>query len=239
MISNYDDIHRMHRHHKLPIGDKPALLNGSEQLFRENFLSEELLEFQDASRQKDLPGAADALIDLVVVALGTAIMMGLPWQPLWTDVFRANMAKKRVTSTRAQGGYDLAKPEGWRPPETTTILKKFRRGTPDPAYSAKPGVVTLCGSTKFKDEFQYWDRHFTLRGFVVLSVGFFSHADGEMVSATAKAKLDQLHLHKIDMSDRVFVINPGGYIGESTAAEIAYAEGRDVEIWYLERLEDE
>lgn len=35
--------------------------------------------------------------------------------------------------------------------------------------------------------------------------------------------LDMLHLRKIDLADRVLVINPGGHIGESTGKEIAYA----------------
>lgn len=37
--------------------------------------------------------------------------------------------------------------------------------------------------------------------------------------------LDAVHLRKIDLADRVLVVNPGGYVGESTTREIAYARG--------------
>jgi hypothetical protein len=69
---------------------------------------------------------------------------------------------------------------------------------------------------------------------VVLSCGFFSHADDEELDATTKAELDQLHLHKINMSHSIFVINVDGYIGESTRSEIDYATSRGKDIHYLE-----
>lgn len=235
-MSNFDDIYRMHQHFQLPIETRPVFLSTSDQLFRENFLREELLEFEGSCKRRDLPEAADALIDLVVVTMGTAVMMGLPWEALWNDVLRANMSKERVVSKRAQGGYDLGKPEGWeRPRSKDIIMVSQERGVPAPAYpSASPHVVTLCGSTRFKDEYTYCNRQFTLQGYVVLSCGFFSHADDEELDATTKAELDQLHLHKIDMSDSIFVINPDGYIGDSTRAEIDYAKSRGKDIHYLD-----
>lgn len=84
-------------------------------------------------------------------------------------------------------------------------------------------VITLCGSTKFKKEFEEVNSRLTLEGNVVLSVGVFGHADGVEMTAEQKKELDEIHLQKIDMADEIFVINVGGYIGESTGYEIFYA----------------
>ena len=92
-------------------------------------------------------------------------------------------------------------------------------------------IITLCGSTRFKNEYEKWNRHFTLRNFVVLSCGVFNSPD---ITKEQKEDLDRLHLEKIRISDYVFIINKGGYIGESTRKEIEYAERLGKEILYLE-----
>lgn len=92
-------------------------------------------------------------------------------------------------------------------------------------------VVTLCGSTRFKDDFMQIQKELTLKGYIVISVGLFGHDDDAEVwegmdenSLTAtKMMLDDMHKSKIDMADEIFVINPGGYIGDSTWSEICYA----------------
>jgi len=98
-------------------------------------------------------------------------------------------------------------------------------------------VITLCGSTKFKEEFMAEQRRLTLEGIIVISVGIFGHADGEnetVITDEIKVMLDDMHKRKIDMADEIFVINPGGYIGSSTRSEIDYAMGKGKEIKYLE-----
>lgn len=98
-------------------------------------------------------------------------------------------------------------------------------------------VITLCGSTKFKDEFIQAQRRLTLEGIIVISVGIFGHADGEnetVITDSVKVMLDDMHKRKIDMADEIFVINPGGYIGSSTRSEIDYAMKKGKEIKYLE-----
>ena len=99
----------------------------------------------------------------------------------------------------------------------------------------RPRVVCLCGSTRFKSEFIALNFSLTMAGVVVLTVGWFSHADADMYTPTEeeRARLDELHLRKIDMADYVLVINPGGYIGESTEREIAYAESVGRTVQYL------
>ncbi len=78
-------------------------------------------------------------------------------------------------------------------------------------------VVTLCGSTRFKNEFMEAQKRLTLEGCIVISVGLFGHSgDSEVWTEGTKEMLDDMHKRKIDMADEIFVINVGGYIGSST-----------------------
>lgn len=96
-------------------------------------------------------------------------------------------------------------------------------------------VVTLCGSTKFKEQYLETQKRLTLEGNIVISVGLFGHSgDDEVWTEGTKAMLDDMHLRKIDMADEVFVINVGGYIGSSTRNEIKYAMDHGKEVRYLE-----
>ena len=85
-------------------------------------------------------------------------------------------------------------------------------------------VITLCGSTKFKDEFIEAQKELTLRGNIVISVGLFSHSDDDVLNDRMKEMLDDMHKRKIDMADEIMVIDVNGYIGESTQNEIEYAK---------------
>lgn len=93
-------------------------------------------------------------------------------------------------------------------------------------------VITLCGSTRFKEDFLREQKRLTLEGNIVISVGLFGHSgDSEVwegmdenTLTQTKIMLDDMHKRKIDMADEIFVINTGGYIGESTRSEIAYAQ---------------
>ena len=95
-------------------------------------------------------------------------------------------------------------------------------------------VVTLCGSTKFKDEFFQVQKELTLKGFIVISVGLFGHSGDDLQGL--KEMLDDMHKRKIDLADEIFVINKGGYIGSSTKSEIEYAKLAGKRISYLEEL---
>lgn len=98
-------------------------------------------------------------------------------------------------------------------------------------------VITLCGSTRFKDEFLEVQKKLTLAGNIVISVGLFGHSgDNEVWTEGTKEMLDDMHKRKIDMADEIFVINVGGYIGSSTASEIAYAQATGKEVHYLEKV---
>ena len=100
----------------------------------------------------------------------------------------------------------------------------------------RPKIVCLCGSTRFKQEFIDANFEETMNGKIVLSVGWFSHADGNIYTPTPEEKtaLDELHLRKIDLADEVFILNVGGYIGESTQRELNYAIAKGKPVRYLE-----
>lgn len=89
--------------------------------------------------------------------------------------------------------------------------------------SKRPTIVCLCGSSRFRDEFQRAAETETLAGRIVLSLGVFSQASGAALSAEQLEQQRRLHQHRIDLADEVLIINPGGYVGESTAEEIEYA----------------
>jgi hypothetical protein len=104
--------------------------------------------------------------------------------------------------------------------------------------AARPEIVTLCGSTRFKDAINAENARLTMAGHLVISLGVFGHTDMPDVDWTtggsdAKRMLDDLHKRKIDLADRVHVVNPGGYIGESTRGEIAYAVEHGKPVTYL------
>jgi len=94
-------------------------------------------------------------------------------------------------------------------------------------------ILTLCGSTKFKDDFIRVNKELTLAGNVVLSVGCFGHS-GDFITDEQKLMLDAIHKRKIDLSEGIYVINKGGYIGSSTREEIKYARSHGKSIFYME-----
>ena len=103
-------------------------------------------------------------------------------------------------------------------------------------------VITLCGSTRFKDAFMQAQKKLTLEGNIVISVGLFGHSGDQEVwegmsedtLTQTKIMLDDMHKRKIDMADEIFVINVGGYVGESTRSEIEYAQSTGKVVRYLE-----
>ena len=104
-------------------------------------------------------------------------------------------------------------------------------------------VITLCGSTRFKEDFLGVQKTLTLEGNIVISVGLFGHSgDSEVWEgkeegewSDTKMMLDDMHLRKIDMADEIYGINRGGYIGESTRREIEYALTQGKKVNYMEK----
>lgn len=95
-------------------------------------------------------------------------------------------------------------------------------------------IITLCGSTRFKEQFLEAQKLLTLEGYIVISVGLFGHSgDDDVWKPGVKEMLDDMHFRKIDLADEIYVINVDGYIGESTKREIAYAEETGKKVNYL------
>lgn len=98
---------------------------------------------------------------------------------------------------------------------------------------ARPTIVCLCGSTRFREAFEEANYRETLEGKIVLSVGCFGNS-GHVISEDQKIFLDELHKRKIDLADEILVLNVGGYIGESTRNEIIYARSKNKRVRFWE-----
>ena len=94
-------------------------------------------------------------------------------------------------------------------------------------------VVTLCGSMRFSKQMQEIALELEVKqGYCVLTpVGDTTNQPSEKEIE----KLAQAHFKKIDMSDAVYVVNIGGYIGESVSREVCYAKEHNKEIIYHEK----
>ena len=97
----------------------------------------------------------------------------------------------------------------------------------------RPEIVCICGSARFASEMRVVNRDLTFAGVIVVAPG----EAGELVTDEQKAALDALHLRKIDLADRVLVVNPGGYVGESTSREISYARAAGKPVSFTDPIE--
>lgn len=111
--------------------------------------------------------------------------------------------------------------------------------------AVRPVVVCLCGSTRFSAAFREANLRETLDGKIVLSIGCDTRSDQDLFGhlpadelERIKARLDELHLRKIDLADEVLILNVGGYIGQSTGRELAYAEAHGKRVRFLEPVSD-
>jgi predicted HAD superfamily Cof-like phosphohydrolase len=123
--TNYEDVVAFHKKFGLPTPAKPKDLDEETFFYRSDFIQEELDELNDAYANLDEAGIIDALVDIVYVAMGTAVFMGFDWQRHWDEVQRANMCKVRAASaegTPRNNAFDVVKPEGWVGPQHEKIL---------------------------------------------------------------------------------------------------------------------
>lgn len=118
----FEDVKAFHKKFGLIVSDVPVRLTDRKADERIEFMQEELDEYVAGVAEKDMAKIADSLVDLVYVALGTAVMHGLPWALLWNEVQRANMAKVRGTTHRGHA-VDVMKPPGWVPPNHDPLLE--------------------------------------------------------------------------------------------------------------------
>jgi predicted HAD superfamily Cof-like phosphohydrolase len=126
-MSNFKDVEDFIVKYEVPYFKNPGFLDLETLKFRINFMEEELNEFKDSCSNSNLEGMADALIDLVYVAMGTAKMMGLPWEALWEEVHSCNMKKIKVSNildSKRKSPIDVVKPKDWKQPDIKKILKE-------------------------------------------------------------------------------------------------------------------
>jgi hypothetical protein len=114
------------------------------------------------------------------------------------------------------------------------MVKNAESGTWVPP---RPKIVCLCGSVRFREDFEKWACFFTREGVCVVGVACYDHDHFHNTEqgALIKMRLDYLHFQKIAMADAVFVINKDGYIGESTAREIRMAEALGILVAYMDK----
>lgn len=145
-MMNFDDVRAFHEHYGVPQAVAPTPLHPDDAGYRVSFMQEELDEYVEAVKRGDLAGQFDALLDLVYVAMGTAIWQGFPWQQGWNEVQRANMAKERVASadvSKRGHAWDIVKPAGWAPPDIEAVLTRARtHAQVDAAMRACPDEPT-------------------------------------------------------------------------------------------------
>ncbi len=94
-------------------------------------------------------------------------------------------------------------------------------------------IVTICGSMKFQKEMMKLAAKLELeKKYIVIQCVYFS--DNCELTADDICILNEIHYKKIEISDAIYVVNVGGYIGKSTHMEIEYARLCGKEILYLE-----
>jgi len=122
-------LHDVADFHELILEDHaahaPSLISMEYCVERARFLTEELDEFVVGANEGSIVKVADALADIIYVALGTAYKMGLPFDEIWRAVQSANMQKKRGITKRGNK-VDAIKPEGWVGPEAA-IARAIQR----------------------------------------------------------------------------------------------------------------
>lgn len=126
------------------------------------------------------------------------------------------------------------------PSERSPIMNLMEDQQMPQSAEGEAKIITLCGSTKFEAEFTEVNQRLTMEGCIVISLGMFSLPNLPDYDWTAdtldlRGRVSRVHLHKIRMADEVYVVDPGGYVGESTRREIAYAQLLGKPVRYLSR----
>lgn len=179
----------------------------------------------------------DSLHDVILRETGERY--GLYWleaAPTYNEAAKHYLRTGELDSILCLDAVDRKEPTT----ETEILEEFFDRQLPmtfDPKRTVeRPTIVCLCGSTKFRAEMTETNHRLTLSGSIVLAPGVFAH-DGDEITEEQKRNLDELHLRKIDMADEVLIVDPGGYVGESTAREIAYARVQHKPLYFLSTMQ--
>lgn len=124
MSNWFEDVKDFHRAFGQRIGVVPELPEPEERSLRIKLIIEEIAEYSQAETQHDLVEIADALADIIYIALGTAVSYGIPLDNVFEEVHRSNMAKLVDGKPLKREDGKVIKPAGWKPPDVEGILKK-------------------------------------------------------------------------------------------------------------------
>lgn len=100
--------------------------------------------------------------------------------------------------------------------------------------------ITLCGSTRFKAQFEEWNHKLALAGHTVYSLSMFAREENDVgkegyltINEQEKITLDLVHLDKILNSDCIVVIDVGEYTGFSTKREVQWARIQGKQVYWI------
>lgn len=129
MLKLMRDVADFHRAGDVPIKTRAKLPDGDRARLRCDLIEEEAAEFAEAVQDHDLVGAADALADLIYVAVGAALEFGIPLDEVWNEVHRSNMAKVDQTTGKIRRRADgkILKPKDWAAPEIMPIIVRAQQ----------------------------------------------------------------------------------------------------------------
>ena len=136
-MTDYGDVYAFHRLWHEP-NRWPKLPDGTEWSHRVRLITEEFAELSKAHAVGDLVAFADGIVDMAWVVLGTGVVTGLPYDALWYEVKRANMAK---AGSKLDASGKFTKPPGWVPPDIGRVLFEHHHGGPCSHYVGLSGVV--------------------------------------------------------------------------------------------------
>ncbi len=119
------------------------------------------------------------------------------------------------------------------------MKQKTRGWGRDRNFGVPMKVITVSGSLRFEAEIRAASERLELLGNCVLGVTYTGRPDFDKESYTKweSATFDRAHKQRIAISDALYVVNPGGYIGSSTRSELEYARKLGLEILSLEPLD--
>jgi predicted HAD superfamily Cof-like phosphohydrolase len=125
MSNWFEDVKDFHRAFGQRIGTVPEFPDNSpERSLRMKLITEEFNELCDAEENNDLIEVADALADIIYIALGTAVSYGIPLDKVFEEVHRSNMAKLVDGKVLRREDGKIQKPKGWTPPDIKYVIKK-------------------------------------------------------------------------------------------------------------------
>jgi predicted HAD superfamily Cof-like phosphohydrolase len=136
-MSMFEDVKKFHEAMGHPVGSYPQMLSEEQKVLRTKLIASEFQEFKDALEANDPVEMYDALIDILYVTVGTAVVAGMHVKPGWDAVQENNMSKLgpdgKAIKSRGEDidGEPLGKilkPEGFVPVDLSEVLKKMGWG---------------------------------------------------------------------------------------------------------------